>query len=308
MVQDLLNAAKPGETLEIQLGYLTPALTKEAIESTLFQDVLGSYKAYQASSSNRATNLQLACRAVNGYILKPGETFSFNDVVGKRTAEKGYKSAAAYVNGKTVDSLGGGICQVSSSLYYCALLADLEILTRTNHSYPSSYVPIGLDATVSWGGPEFRFRNNTNYPIRIEASASGGTVNVSFIGTDEKDYYIKLGSETLEEIPYKTIYKTMDADNEKGYKNGDVIQSAHTGYRAVSYSYKYSKTTDKLLSSDVIAYSTYRKTDLIICRIEVPETTPPETDPPETTDPVETTDPGQGAGEDPDPSDPGGEE
>lgn len=298
-VQALLDAAAPGQTLEIQLEYLVPELTKEEIEGTLFQDVLGTYKASQSSSSNRATNLALASAAVNGVIVKPGETFSFNETVGKRTEEKGYKPAGAYVNGQSVNEVGGGICQVSSSLYYCALLADLEIVERTCHIYPSSYVPIGLDATVSWGYLDFKFRNNTDYPIRIEASAKGGTVNVTFYGTDDKSYYVKLESEILEKHDPATIYKTMPENNEAGYKDGDVIQSAHTGYKAVSYRCKYDKETNKLISKEKEANSSYKKTDKIICKIEVPETTPPVTTEPEPTepeptqpDPTEATDPG----------------
>lgn len=286
LVQELVDAAEPGQTLEIEFGYLEPELTKEAIESTLFQDVLATYKAYQSSSANRSTNLRLAAAAINGYILKPGETFSFNGVVGKRTEEKGYKPAGAYFNGETVDEVGGGICQVSSSLYYCALLADLEIVSRTCHMYPSSYVPIGLDATVSWGYLDFKFKNNTDYPIRIEASGGSGTVTVTFYGTDDKDYYIKLDSATLETYKPETEYKTFAYDNEEGYKDGDVIQTAHTGYKAVSYRIKYSKADDSLISKDVEAYSSYRKTNKIVAKVEAPP--PPPTEPPVTTLPEET--------------------
>lgn len=308
LLQEMVDAAEPGQALEIELHYLAPEITKEAIESTLFQDVLGTYKAYQASSADRATNLKLACQAINGLILRPGDTFSFNDAVGERTEARGYRPAAAYMNGKTVQEFGGGICQVSSALYYCALLGDLEIVRRTNHSYPSSYVPIGLDATVSWGSPDFRFRNNTDYPIRIEASASGGTVYMTLYGTDTKDYYIKLDSEILETYDYEVIYQTMPEDNEEGYKDGDIIQDAHTGYKAVSYRLKYDKETDRLLSKDVIAYSNYRMTDKIICKIEVPEPAPPVTDPPVTDPPVTdppVTDPSEPpAPTEPDPTEP----
>lgn len=286
LVQELVNAAQPGQALEIEFDYIQPELTKEAIESTLFQDVLATYKAYQSSSANRSTNLRLACAAINGYIIKPGETFSFNGVVGKRTEEKGYKPAGAYFNGETVDEVGGGICQVSSSLYYCALLADLEIVSRTCHMYPSSYVPIGLDATVSWGYLDFKFKNNTDYPIRIEASGGNGTVNVTFYGTDDKDYYVKLDSAILETYAPETEYEDYPYDNDEGYKDGDVIDKGHTGYRAVSYRIKYSKADDSLISKDVEAYSSYRKTNKIVARVEAPPPPPTEAPTvPEETDP-----------------------
>lgn len=283
--QALLDQADPGQTIELTLDYLIPEITAESISSTLFQDVLGSWEAYQASNSNRATNLDLACKAVNGLILKPGETFSFNDTLGERTEEKGYKGAPAYVGGQSVASIGGGICQVSSSLYYSALIADLEIVERTCHMYPSGYVPMGMDATVNWGTLDFKFRNNTNYPIRIEAYASNsGQVNVTLYGTDERDYYVKMSYEVVETYPYSTVYREMDQDNPDGYKDGDVIQSAHTGYKVKTYKSKYRKADNSLISTEFEATSIYSKRDEIICKIKTPEPTIPapiETDPPE---------------------------
>ena len=115
-------------------------------------------------------------------ILLPGETFSYNDVLGERTADKGYQPAGAYSDGEVVEQLGGGICQVSSTLFAAVLHTDLEIITRANHSMPVSYLPMGMDATVSWGGPEFKFKNNFAYPIKISASYSGGTITFKILG------------------------------------------------------------------------------------------------------------------------------
>ena len=124
-------------------------------------------------------------------MLNPGETFSYNATLGERTTGKGYKSAPAYSGDDLVNQVGGGICQVSSTLYCSTLLADLENVSRTNHRIPVNYINYGMDATVSWRSPDFKFRNNTNYPIQLEASVSGGYVNVQILGTDEKDYYVK---------------------------------------------------------------------------------------------------------------------
>ena len=151
--------------------------------------------------------------------------------------------------------------------------------------YPSSYVPIGLDATVSWGYLDFKFKNNTDYPIRIEASGGKGTVNVTFYGTDDKDYYVKLDSAILETYSPETEYKDFPYDNEEGYKDGDVIDKGHTGYRAVSYRIKYSKADDSLISKDVEAYSSYRKTNKIVARVEAPPPPPTESTVPEETEP-----------------------
>ena len=291
--QPIVDAAGYGQVIEIPLEYIAPEITQETIESTMFQDKLASYKAYQASTSNRINNLAIACNTLNGIIIKPGEVFSYNDALGERTTEKGYLGAAAYVGGESVNSIGGGICQISTALYYCTLLADLEIVERTAHMYPSSYIGIGLDATVYWNYLDFKFRNNTPYPIRIEAVASGGTTTVTLYGTDDKDYYVKMEAYILETYDYETIYKEFDEDNSKGYKDGDIVQSPHTGYKAVSYRCKYRKSDDTLISREFEAYSYYTKTDKIICRIKQEETQPPVTEPP-TDPPTEPSTPSDG--------------
>lgn len=286
-----LEQAQYAEVLEFPFSLVSPEVTYEALSSLLFRDVLGSYTAVSSSSANRDTNLKLACQALNGVVLAPGESFSYNGTLGERTAAKGYKPAASYVGGETVNTYGGGICQVSSSLYYACLVADMEIVERHAHMYASSYVPLGMDATVDWSGPDYKFKNNTAYPIRIEAYASGGTVTVKLIGTDTKNYYVKLKYELLETYDYKVVDVEMEANNEKGYKNGDVITTPYTGYKAKAYSYKYSKETGELLSKDLINTSTYNSRNKKVCKIVQAETTPPETTPPETTAPPETNPP-----------------
>ena len=290
--QEQLDALSPGDTLEIPLELIAPEVLGESLRELLFRDVLGSYETTHGNDANRNTNIRLACESIDGMVLNPGDTFDFNKALGKRTEQAGYKPADAYSNGETVKSLGGGICQVSSTLYYCTLIADLEIVARTNHSYVSSYMPKGLDATVSWGGPEFRFKNNTNYPIRIEAEDTGSRTIVKLIGTDEKDYYVKMEIEVLETIEPETIVQTMTPDNEKGYQDGQVIQTPYTGFKVKTYKCKYDKETNKLISREVEATSIYKKRDKIVVAIENPATEPPETEAPTTpTDPPEPTTP-----------------
>ena len=202
--------------------------------------------------------------------MNPGETFDYNQTLGKRTKEAGYKAAGAYVNGETVNTVGGGICQVSSTIYYCALMADLEIVTRQNHSYPSSYIPLGMDATVSWGGPEFRFRNNTKYPIKIVASASGGNTTVTIMSYDDRDYYTKMEYEVLKRISYSTVYKDFPADNPQGYKNGKVLTTPYTGYVVDTYRVKYDKATDKEISRTYEGRSSYKSRDKVVARVAAP--------------------------------------
>ena len=199
--------------------------------------------------------------------MNPGEVFDYNKTLGQRTTERGYKAANAYVNGETVQTVGGGICQVSSTIYYCALMADLEIVTRKNHSYPSSYIPLGMDATVSWGGPEFRFKNNYKYPIKIVATANGGDTTISIMSYDDRDYYVKMEYEVLKKTGYSVVYKDFAYDNAEGYKNGQVISTPYTGYVVDTYRVYYSKETNKEISRTYEGRSTYKHRDKVIARV-----------------------------------------
>lgn len=289
-VKALMEKAEYGEVLEIAFTRTAPEITSDTISATLYRDVLGTFTARDESEENRDTNLRLACEAINGMILYPGDVFSYNDALGQRTAEKGYKPGPSYSGNDTVYTLGGGICQVSTALYYSTLVADLEIISRDNHGFLPAYAVYGMDAVVSWGTLDFMFRNNTNYPIRIEAAANGGVVTVTLVGTDEKDYYIEMDYKILNTYEYSTTYKEMSANNSEGYKDGDYIVDPYTGYDVETYKCKYDKTTKALLSKDLVDTSNYRKRDAVICKIK--EDTP-VTDP---TDPVTPSDPGGNGG------------
>ena len=274
-LQTLIDGAGEGEVLTVPFTYIPANLTWAAIDATLFQDVLGSVSTNHTNDSNRNTNLKLACQSLNGKIIRPGETFSYNEALGERTKDKGYKPAGAYMAGKTVETVGGGICQVSSTLYYACLKADLEIVERTAHGYTVSYLPYGMDATVSWGSLDYKFKNNTAYPIRIEAGVSGGQVHVKLMGTDDKDYYVKMVYETVEgPVEGKVVYEEYKPGNKEGYKDGDVIQTAYTGRTVKTYRVKYDKTTDEKLSSAYEATSRYKSRDKIIAKVVTPP--PPE--------------------------------
>ena len=143
---------------------------------------IASFTTKTTSNSKRNTNIQLGSQAINGIVLEPGEEFSFNDRVGKRTQEKGYKAAAAYNNGEVVDEIGGGVCQISSTLYNAVVQAGLETTFRRSHTYEPSYVTPGTDAAVSWGGPDYKFVNNSDTAIGIRANYKDRTVTVSIYG------------------------------------------------------------------------------------------------------------------------------
>lgn len=262
-----LSAAAYGTTVEIPFTSISPEVTTQSLTSTLYKDQLATFTATYTSDEDRNTNLRLACEAINGIVIYPGQTFSYNEALGERTAQRGYKPGPSYYDGKTVDTIGGGICQVSSCLYYCAMTADLEILTRSNHIYAVSYMPLGMDAAVSWGSLDFRFKNTTNNPIRIDAVSDGGSTTVSIMGTDDRDFYVKMEYEVLATYAYSTTYQTMSAGNSEGYKDGDYITEPHTGYTVQTYRCKYSKDTDELLSKDKEDASYYSKCDAVVCVI-----------------------------------------
>lgn len=279
-----LSNAAYGSQITIPFEKTEPETTTQELEERMFRDTLATFTAESSSDSGRKKNLKLACAAVDGIILNPGDVFDYNEALGQRTTAKGYREANAYVNGETVKTVGGGICQVSSTIYYCALMADLEIVTRRNHSYPSSYIPLGMDATVSWGGPEFRFKNNTNYPIKIVASASGGDTTISIMSYDDRDYYVKMEYEVLKKTSYSVVYKTFAHDNPEGYKNGQVLSTPYTGYVVDTYRVKYNKATNEEISRTYEARSTYKHRDKVIAKVEAAPESSGTTTPPSSSD------------------------
>lgn len=279
--QALMENAKPGDQVQIPFKPLFPDVTHDMLDAELYKDVLGEMTASAGYNADRNVNLWIACDRINNVIVMPGEIFSYNYTLGERNAENGWKPGASYVGGEVVMTYGGGICQVSSTLYYAAVLADLEIIERDCHLYLPSYIPFSTDATVSWGGIDFRFRNNTNYPIRIEASANGGTVSVRLVGTDEKDYYVKFISETVEWRPAPIRYMEIDEDNNpNGYYDGQVLDSGTVGAVSKSYRNKYDKETGALISSKLENHDGYATRDKIVVKIikkEVPTDPPTDT-------------------------------
>lgn len=266
-LNQLLADAAYGETISLSITTVEAEVTEEDLVSSLFQDVLASYSTAHTGDEDRNTNLRLACEAIDGLVLEPGDVFSYNDALGERTAERGYRPGASYENGETVLTYGGGICQVSSTLYYCTLLSDLEIVERHCHMYTPDYIDYGMDATVSWGGLDFQFRNNMDHPIRIEADVSDGCVNITIRGTDTRDYYVDMDYYIVDVYDYETVYKDYAPDNEEGYYDGETITYPIIGYGVDTYRCKYSKATDELISEEYEDYSDYDHRDAVICRI-----------------------------------------
>lgn len=258
--ENMLKEAENGEELSIPLIYTEPDMSTEEFKTVLFRDALGSFGTSVGGSDYRKTNVRLAAEHCNDTILLPGETFSFNNVVGQRTTENGFKPAPSYVNGESVDEVGGGICQVSSTLYNACLYANLQINERHCHPHESGYVGAGFDATVSWGGPDYMFSNNTNYPIKVSAVYDGSYVYCAIYGTKEQSFYVELTSETISVEEYETEYEDDDT-MEEGEE--EVSVKGINGFTVQTYRKVYDGDGN-LISNEPESMSTYSKQDEII--------------------------------------------
>ncbi|MBM7614420.1 VanW family protein [Alkaliphilus hydrothermalis] len=219
------------DAVTIPVQYVVPTITEEQLSQ--IQDVMGEFSTvFNAEVTGRSANISIASNSIDHKILMPGETFSFNKQTGPRGVKEGYQEAPVILNGKLVPGVGGGICQVSTTLYNAVVRADLEVIERRNHSLPVSYVPLGQDATVSYGFIDFQFINNTQYPLFIESSIYGSKISVRIYGKSTQDYSINLHSNITETIePKAEIMKdpTLFVGDTKMEKE------AKTGYRVETY-------------------------------------------------------------------------
>lgn len=258
--QELVAKAQPGEVLRIPMEYIAPEILDN---DAFFKDNLGEYQTRGTGNDDRNKNLRLACEALNGTVLNPGESLSFSSLMGRIS---GFRTAPEDTGLEDVPQ--GGVSQVASTLYYAALMSDLNISSRSNHTYLPSFIDYGLDATTS-----LQITNSTGYPIRIDASYSGGYVKVSIFGTEERNYYLMLESSISSSTAPQTVYETFPYDNEEGYLDGDVIEEGRSGYLVKSYKVKYDRKTARELSRDFITNSQYPATDRIVAQVEAPPET-----------------------------------
>ena len=282
-----MDKASPGETLTLDATIEEPEVTAKELKSVLFRDVLGEAKTHVSGSAGRIGNVKLSAQTINGIVLNSGDIFSYNQSVGQRTEARGYKPAPAYVKGETVDEVGGGICQTSSTLYLACLLSNLEITERYAHRYIPAYISAGMDATVSWGGPDYKFTNNTLYPIKIVTSYSSGYLTVKLLGTKTDSTYVKMTNEKLSTTNFEVVYEdddTLAPGTEK------VKATPYTGSKWRTYRNLYD-AGGKLISSNFEASSDYKARNKVILRgpavqpgsgsadipAETPSTTPAET-------------------------------
>ena len=299
-VQKAMDEAAPGETLTVQADIQQPEVTAADLKAVLFRDVLGEAKTHVSGSAGRIGNVKLSAQIINGLVLNSGETFSYNESVGKRTADRGFKPAPAYVKGETVDESGGGICQTSSTLYLACLMSNLEITERYAHRYVPAYIAWGMDATVSWGGPDYKFTNNTLYPVKIVTKYEKGYLTVQILGTNVDGTYVKMSNEVLSKTPWETIYQE---DPTMAPGSPDVVKvTPYTGYKVNSYQTIYDKD-GKVIDSHFEASSNYKVRNKVILQApaaqpgsgtaEIPAVTP--NTPSDTPVPMEPTVPAEPA-------------
>jgi len=246
--------AGEGETFSIPVTLTQPEETKQSLEAKLFRDLLGEGTTNVSGSSARKHNVKLSAQACNGVILMPGEVFSYNNTTGSRSASKGYLAAPVYSGDASVDEVGGGICQTSSTIYYAVLHTNLKIVERRAHRFNTGYVPEGMDATVYYGQTDFRFENSTDYPIKIVTSSydQGGKrkLNVKIYGTNVDGVRAEPKSTVYETVSPTTQYKA-DESITQGTTKVDSKQNPYTGKSAQTYRYIYDRDGNLLEKQDM---------------------------------------------------------
>lgn len=251
------------EKYEIPLKITKPSITTIDLGSEAFPNKLSTYTTrYDGGDKNRSTNLEIACEKINDKIILPGETFSYNKTLGARTTTAGYKTAKVYENGAVVDGIGGGICQISSTLYNAVLKANLEIVERRNHQFITSYVPEGRDATVAYGITDFKFKNSRKYAIKIKATALNGVATIDIYGIKEDtEYQITFDTKTISTIPFTTKYtddNTLPVGTEK------IKQKGANG--SVTETYIIKSLNGQVVSNTLLSKDTYSAMPRIILR------------------------------------------
>lgn len=293
-VENLLKEEK--EEYIIPLKVTKAEVTVADLGSRAFPDVLATFTTrYDAGNLNRSTNLAIACKKINNYVLQPGETFSYNQTVGKRSIENGFREAHIFTSSGVEDGLGGGICQISSTLYNTVVLANLDIVERHNHSYGAGYVDPGRDATVSYGALDFKFKNPRKYPIKITAYINGGVATVTISGIkEENEPRVSIVATTTATIPCP-VNTIEDPNMEEGRQ--EVTTAGMNGYKSVTYkylNYPDGRVEKIQLSADTYATITKvikvgtKKAQIPVTPTPTPSVEPTET-PEETPEPVEPT-------------------
>ncbi|AGL02079.1 VanW family protein [Desulfoscipio gibsoniae] len=237
--------------VELPLLTIQPQRTTEDIEAMQINGRIARYATqFDAGQAGRTYNIKVAAAALDGVLLAPGEDFSFNRVVGPRSSEAGYKNANVIVNNELVQGLGGGVCQVSSTLYNAVLLADLKIAERNNHTLPVAYVPMGQDATVVYGAIDFRFVNNQENYIYISSLVEGNTLIIKIYGNVETAPRVEVASWVTETIKQQIIY-----EKDPNLATGEQVvkQKGNNGFKVNTVRYVW-KNGEKVTEQLPVSY------------------------------------------------------
>lgn len=289
-VKEQIASANYGETIEVSLYYIAPNLTKELLSGNLFKDTLAKFTSPLGKDKSWNHNVTNACRTLNGTILKSGDTFSFNDLFGELTKQKGYVQANAFVDKRQASIYGGGVAQVASALYNSALKAGFEIIELSNHAYATDFIEVGRDAYISNQKADFCFRNTLPDPVRIDAQVDNNSIKITIVGTDSRDYLVEIESLVVNTQLPGQLNNYMNPDNPGKFKEGQVLTEAIIGYDVEIYRYKYNKDSGRLISKDLLYTAHYDPRDAVIISLgEVPTTDP--TDPSDPSNPTVPSDP-----------------
>lgn len=264
-LQKALSSDERRVTVPCQL--VSPKYTVAEYKALLFRDVLGQgTTGFNPGNVGRTTNVRLATDFCNNTILMPGDVFSYNDTVGPRTYERGFKDAIVYVGTSAEDGVGGGICQVSSTIYYAVLRADLKIVERYAHSREVTYVPKGEDATVAWGSKDFRFENDTEFPIKVVTSHDKNSLTIKLYGTQTQNKTVKIETTINQTTPFE-VERELDTSLAPGTEK--VVSNGYTGYKTTSYRVVY--IDGREVSRTLENNSTYKKYNKVIHYNPAPE-------------------------------------
>lgn len=255
-----LDKWQNGLSVTVPLVIVEPKVTTAALSQNF--KMVAAFTTETTKDNNRNTNIDLACQAINGTALMPGETFSFNQATGERTASKGYKEAAAIAKGESVDQIGGGVCQASSTLFNAVARANLEIVSRSPHAWPSSYVNKGEDATVDWPNLDFKFKNNTDSPVFIIMYYKNRKTSAEIWG-------MSLGDGVKIELDSKVI-KTLESDSQPKYVfnaslpygTSKTTVKRRTGYVVETYKVWYKGNQE--MKRELMHTSTYKAYQQVI--------------------------------------------
>lgn len=289
-VKEQLASTPYGTTLEIPMTFIAPNLTEELLSGNLFKETLGHCESPMGIEANWIHNITLASQKLNGFILKSGDEFSFNEVLGELTTAGGYRPVTVYTGKDLTEIVGGGVTHLASALYNCVLQADLEITQRHTHTYATSFIEPGRDVYVNALEADFRFRNNFPAPICINVQIANGSIQVSILGTDSRNYSTEIEFLTVKTLTPSQLKNTMSPNNPGGYRNGQELVAPITGYDVEIYRYKYNKDTGALIEKELLYTVHHASRDAVVVELQEP---PQPTEPTEPSVPTEPSNPSE---------------